>query len=106
MPLTPVITVGVNFNTSGNQPIVAAVAASMLELRGVVLVINGATTITFNSQIGTFGPFVLPSAGTITLDDLWDSAMSPYAEFAAGTGIVINSSAAVQVSGFLRYSLG
>ncbi|SRR6266404_4611804 len=99
-----VLTAGVGFNTSGNQVIVPAVAGSQILLQAVGLIINGATTITFNSQEGTFGPFIFPAAGTLTLDDYNLSA--PYAEFAAGTGLVINSSNAVQVSGFLRYSLG
>lgn len=107
MPLTvQAITLGVNFSASGNNTVLAASATSQIFLRGVGLVINGATTLTFNGQEGSFGPFVFPSAGTLMLDDIYDSAQSPYAEFPVNTGIVINSSAAVQVSGFLRYSLG
>lgn len=106
------VTVGVNFSTSGNQTIVAAVAGVQLFLRGLALIVNGATTLTFNSQdsAGTnpnpvsFGPFVFPSASAVVLDDVLDSSI-PWAKFTSGSGLVINSSNAVQVSGFLRYSL-
>ena len=106
MSLTQVITVGVNFTTTGSNIIVVASTASQIFLVGMGLIIAGATTISFPGQESTFGPFIIPAAGgSITLTDVYPG-QTPYAEFPVGTALVISQTGAVQFSGFLRYSLG
>ncbi len=111
MALTSILTIGVNATAIGNNTIVAANPAQQIFLCGMVLIVTFATnggTLTFNNQEGSFGPFIMPASGTLALDDV-NSLSSPYAEFPANTGMVINVStgaASVQLSGFIRYALG
>lgn len=109
---TQVIPVGLNFATSGNQSIVAAPAANQsILIRGLCLIVNGVTVVTINSQLTgmSFGPFNFSGATSqiLVLPDLMptEEADPYYTAIAAGTALVINNSAAIQVSGYVRYSI-
>lgn len=104
--LSQIQTIGVNFSSSGNQSIISAIAGQEISLVGMGLLANGATTVTFNSQLtGTsFGPFVVSATPTfLQIDDVDITKYPPLVTIPAGTALVINNSAAVQVSGYLRY---
>jgi|SRR5579862_8139789 len=106
-----VLTVGVNTAATGNTTIVAAPAAGQqILLRGLGLLINGATILTFNSQLNgmSFGPFNFSAAGQLVLPDLMptEEADPYYTAFPAATALIINSSGTtIQISGYMRYSI-
>jgi hypothetical protein len=100
-----IVTIGVNFSSMADQTIVSAVASQEVLLVGMGLLVNGATTLTFKNQLaGTgFGPWVVSAAQLLVLDDVDITKYPPLATFPAGTGLVITNSAAIQVSGYIRY---
>lgn len=109
---TNVFTIGLNFAASGNNSIISAPAANQsILVRGLCLLVNGATVVTFNSQLTgmSFGPFNFAAALTnpMVLPDLMptEEADPYYVGITAGTALVINNSNAIQVSGYIRYSI-
>jgi hypothetical protein len=76
-------------------------------LVGIAIIFNDATTLTFFDGANpstTFGPFVCPSAGTMVLDDV-PGIHQAYMRTSYGNPLVIQSSNAVQISGFVRYRI-
>jgi hypothetical protein len=106
-----VITVGINFAAATATPVAAPTNGQQILLRGLCLIVNAATVITFNSQMSGFGfgPFNFAAATTnpLILPDLMptEEADPFYTGWAANTALVIANSNSVQVSGYLRYSL-
>jgi hypothetical protein len=90
----------INFSGSGDNVIISAVAAKEIEVVGLYLVVGGATNLTFKDGNGLLFSGALPmsAGGAIVLDEtntmLW---------FATPANFIINSSAAVQVSGEIYY---
>lgn len=98
--LTPV---AVNFNSSGDNTVVAAgTGAQTVKVYQLVLVVGAATNLTFKSGAGTSlsGAMPMTASGSITLDFNGE----PWYATGAAAAFVINSSNAVQVSG-TAYSL-
>lgn len=104
-----ILTTGVDSTSAGSPPTpeIPGISGQTIWLRGVELVITGATTLSFVDGVTPISKltFVFPGAGTISLDDvaLKDAY---YHSVTPGNGISIVSSANVTVSGFLRYSQG
>jgi hypothetical protein len=90
----------INFSASGDNVVIGAVAAKLIEVVSLYLVVGGSTNLTFKDSAGTSfsGPLPMTANGAIVLDEtntmLW---------FATIGNFVINSSAAVQVSGEVYY---
>src|ERR1700761_6329911 len=89
-----------NNSAGGDISVIAAVAGANIRIYKIYATIGGATSITFkNMQGGTTGPLVFGAAGSLFLD----LDTNPLVTAAVNTAFIINSSGAVQVSGFVLY---
>jgi len=110
-PMTQVFTAGFNSNAATITVVAAPLNGQAIMLRGLCLLVNGATVLTFNSQMSGFGfgPFNFAAALTnpMVLPDLMqtEEADPVYTGFAVNTAFVIANSLSVFVSGYARYSL-
>jgi|SRR5882672_2797875 len=97
----PIISVPYNSSAANDTVAAAAVAGKKLEIYRILLVITGATTITFKDGAGTSltGPMDISALGQITLDP----TSLPWFETSAGNDFIINSSAATKVAGKIDY---
>lgn len=106
VPLSQTKVVVVNFSASGDNTLVAAAAGQLINVVRLFLVVGGATNLTFKDGTGgtaLSGPIPMTANGSITLDIPtvsipWFSTSNPV------NNLVLNSSAAVQVSGTLWYT--
>ena len=90
----------IGFSTSGDQPVVSATSSQTTRVHRLFLVAAGATTITFKSaSTGLTGAITLTAGGSIVLD----VSSEPWFTTGANEAFIINSSAAVQISGRLYY---
>ena len=94
--------VAINISASGDNTIVAAVTAQTIRVHKLFLAASGAVSIKFKDGASTdFMPaFPLQAYGGMVLD----SDQDPWFVTTAGNALIINLSAAVQVSGILYYS--
>jgi hypothetical protein len=99
MKTTPV---AVNFSSSGDQTVVSAVGGQTIRVMRMLLVVAGATNITFKDSTPTSFSGAIPmlANGSITLDDSGE----PWFVTASGKGFVINSSVGVSVQGTIWYT--
>lgn len=97
----PVLSVAYNSSASGDTIAVPAVAGKKLEIYRVIVVVTGATTLTFKDGAGTSltGPMDIGALGSIILDP----TSLPWFETSAGNDFIINSSAATKVAGKIDY---
>jgi hypothetical protein len=93
----------VNFSSSGDNVIVASVAGQLIQMVGILIVVGGATNITFKSGTGTplSGALPLTANGALILDPVPNLVW--YQTLTAANNLVINNSNAVQVSGTVYY---
>ena len=93
--------VAVSFATSGAHTIVPIVAGKSVQVFSVVLSVAGATAVTFEDTDGTdlTGPMSLATGVPLVLP----FSGVPWVTAAAGKGLGIASSNAVQVSGTITY---
>lgn len=97
----PLTQAPINFATSGNNTIVAAVAGKVVKVYRMTLTVGGATNITlYNGATALTGPIPLATNGSYVLD----FSGIPWYTTTASNAFIINSSAAVQVSGALDYT--
>lgn len=99
-PQTPLTEAKIDFASSGDQAIVAAVTSKTTKVYALFMVCSAATTITFKDGSTTLtGAMTLTAGGSITLD------LSGIAWFTgtANTAFNINSANAVQCSGRFYY---
>jgi hypothetical protein len=103
--LYDVQTTNINISSNGNTTIVASNANQFLYLIGAMLIVAGATTLTFeDTNSNTIaGPFVFSGASTLTIQDV-TSIHRAIGMVKPGAGLVINSSNSVQISGYVRWS--
>jgi hypothetical protein len=94
----------VSFSASGDNTLVAAVAKQTIQMVGILLVVGGATNLTFkDGTAGTARSGALPMTanGALVLDpnqnNLW------YQTSSGSNNLVLNSSNAVQVSGTVYF---
>lgn len=95
----------INFNSSGDNTVIAAVAAGPINVYGIQFTVAGATNITYKDSVAgnLSGAEVLTANGSaVTLQ----IAEAPYFAIQAGSAFVMNSSQAVQVSGQVWYLAG
>src|SRR5712692_2858354 len=100
MKITPVV---VNFSGSGDQTIVTGVAGQTIRIMRVLLNTGAATNLTFkDGTTALTGAMAFAANGGLVLDD----SDEPWYIAADGNNFVINSSAAVQVSGTIWFTQG
>ena len=94
----------INFAASGDNTVIAAGGTGKVNrVYRLFLVVGGATNITFKrGATALSGPIPLPANGAITLD----FEAEPWFECADNEAFLINSSAAVQVSGTIYFTQG
>lgn len=92
----------VSFALAGDVIQVVAVAGQSVKLMRMVLTVAGATTLTIKDSAGTVltGPMSVVTGVPLVL--AFDGI--PWVSTAAGYGLTITSSAAVQVSGTMLYT--
>jgi len=90
----------INFATSGNHTIVTGVAGSVIKITKLMFTVGGETNITFyGGAVALTGP--MDFGGTDEPRGIVDTqGFLPY-EVAEGESFIMNSSGAVQVSGYL-----
>ena len=89
----------INFNTASTNVIVVGIPGQRINVMKLMLVVSGATTLTFEDGLTPLtGPM---AAAAIILD--YDG--TPWFTTSIGNGFAINSANAVQVSGALQYQL-
>ena len=99
----------INFSTSGNHTIISlpatAPASCHIAIDFIMFVVNGATNIQFvDGSTNYGGALPLTTNQAIVLENVY--AETPgVITCSAGNNFVINASASVQVSGFVRYRL-
>jgi hypothetical protein len=92
----------ISFSSSGDNTIVSAgVGAVTTRVHRLFIVVAGATSITIKNGAGASltGAMSLSAGGSIVLD----FNQEPWFKTSAATAFIINSSAAVQVSGMVDY---
>ena len=90
----------INFAASGNNTVVAAVAGKGIYVYRMYFTVAGATNITiYNGTTPLTGAIPLATNGSYVLD----FSGIPWYTVTAGNAFIINSSAAVQVSGAADY---
>ena len=97
----------VNFSASGDNTLVAAVAGKLIQLVRIFVVVAAATNLTFKDGTGgtaLSGPIPMAANGSITLDIAPVTDFPWYSTSNVANNLVLNSSAAVQVSGTIWYS--
>jgi len=95
----------VNFNTIGDHTIVNGAAGKQIYIRSINLIVNGAQILIFKTGSTALAPangFNFSAAGQLI--ELLRGYRDAYMITNAGDNLVINGSAAVQVSGFIEYS--
>ena len=102
-PTTSTFTqVAISFAASGDNTVVAAVSAKTTRVYQMTFVCSGATAITIKNGAGASltGAMAFNAGGSLTLDFV----PNPRFITSSNTAFIINSSNAVQVSGWLDYT--
>jgi len=90
----------ITISTSGDTTLVAGVAGKTIKAYRLVLVFGGTTAITIkDGSTALTGAMPFNAGGSLVLD----VGSSPWWTTSSGNGLVLNSSAAVSVAGFLQY---
>lgn len=93
--------VAINFLASGDNTIIAADATNRIIVHRIWLVCAGATNLTFKDNLTSPAAVPMGANGGLT----FDVSGEPWFITDANTAFIINSSAAVQVSGECYYAL-
>lgn len=95
--VTPLTGTAITFAASGDNTVIAAVASQTTKVFSIFFTVAGATTITIKNGAGASltGAMTLSTGGSFTLD----MNTMPWFTTSVNTAFIINSSAAVQVSG-------
>lgn len=98
-PLTPTV---INFNSAGQNILVAGITSETIRVFRMLLVNTFNTTITFYSGTNTAlsGPMPIAGSGSMVLD----FSPAPWYITTPGSGFNINSSSASQMSGTIWYT--
>lgn len=98
-----VLSAPVTFAASGDNTLVAAVAGKVIKLVRIFVVAAAATNLTFkDGAVALSGALPMTANGSVTLD-LSDSPW--FSTSSVSNNLILNSSAAVQVSGTVYYIL-
>ncbi len=91
----------INFSTSGDNIIVAPVAGQTIRAFRLFFVVGGPVSVTIKDGTGTAltGPMPLSTNGSLT----FDLSALPWFTTSAGNVLIVNTNAAVQVSGKVDY---
>ena len=101
-PRLPILTrVAINFNTTGDNTIIAADASNRIVIHRLWLVVAGATNLTFKDNLPSPAAVPLGQFGGIT----FDATGEPWFCTDKNSAFIINQSGAVQVSGCIYYLL-
>jgi len=96
--------VAINFSASGDNTIVTAPASGPINVYGLILTVHAATNIIFkHGATAASGAIELTAVGSSLFLGLYEN---PWYWTLPGENFIINSSAAVQVSGTCWYTLG
>lgn len=89
----------ISTSSSGDLTLVAAVAGKRVGLYRIVLVVGGTTNLTFKTSSGAALTGAMPfvANGSFVLD--MPNSMEPWWVSLLGDGLLLNNSAAVQISG-------
>lgn len=91
----------INFNTSGDNTIIASDANNRIVVHRLWFVVDANTSLTFKDNLPS--PAAVPMGAKGAL--VFDASGEPWFVTDIGSAFIINSSAAVQVSGEVRYLL-
>jgi hypothetical protein len=89
--------------TAGDNTVVAAPAAGWIRLHGYVLVAGGAVNVTWKNDGATALTGAMALGSTVNL--VAPEAADGWFDLSPGNALVLNLSAAVQVSGHVLYSV-
>ncbi len=93
----------INFSASGDNVLVAAVPNTLISVVGLLLVVGGATNLTFKDGGNAIsGPLPMLANGAIALDV--NSGLTWFLTSSTVNNLVLNNSSAVQVSGVVYYT--
>lgn len=93
--------VAINFNSSGDNSVIAADATRRIVIHRLWFVVGGTTNLTFKDNLPS--PAAVPMSANGAL--VFDSSGEPWFITDPNTAFIINSSSAVQVSGEVAYTL-
>lgn len=91
----------INFSSSGDNTIIAADTANRIIIHRIWLVVGGSVNLTFKDNLPSPAAIPMSANGGIT----FDATGEPWFITDVNTAFIINSNAAVQVSGCAYYSL-
>lgn len=91
----------INFSTSGDNTIIASDPSNRIVVHRLWFVVNADTNLTFKDNLPS--PAAVPMGAKGAL--VFDTSGEPWFVTDIGSAFIINSSAAVQVSGEVRYLL-
>jgi hypothetical protein len=95
----------VNTSTSGDQTIVASSSTSQTHILVLSVIATGATDVTIKLGARTVGFFKLAAGQSINLSGLANLRGAPYFICEKGEAFILNSSAATNLSGTVKYAL-
>lgn len=96
--------VDLNPATVGDNTIVAANASGETFIQAFSVVVDGATTVILKKGSTAIGTFKLQAFQTLNLSDLPGMEGEPYYKMAKNEAFVLNSSAAVRITGTVTYA--
>jgi hypothetical protein len=101
---TPLTNAAISFSSSGDNTVVSGTGGQTIRVHRMVFVVTSAVNVTVKDGASTSltGAMPMTAYGGVALD-LSDT---PWFVTASGNALVINLSAAVQVSGFIQYTKG
>jgi hypothetical protein len=102
-PRMPILlTLPVNFSSSGDNTVITAISLTRFAIHRIWLVCAAATSLTFKDGASTAlsGAASMSANGGLT----FDATGEPWFVTSLGNAFIINSSAAVQVSGMVYYT--
>lgn len=98
--------IDLNPATIGDNTIIAANAAGQNFLKALSIVVDAATVIVFkNTTTSSIATFKLQAFQTISLSDLPGQEGEPYYVFEKNQPFIINSTAAVRITGTYTYAV-
>lgn len=95
----------VNFSGTGDNTVVAASTTSQTFLLGMSIIVAGATTLTIKLGARTVGIFALSSGQTLQFSPMNSHNGAPWFICEKTEAFIINSSAAVSVTGTVKSAL-
>lgn len=94
----------VDFSTAGDNIVVAGSSTSETHILSLSIVAVGGTTLTIGFGSTPVGKFTLAAGQSINLSGLANQAGAPYFIVPRGVDFIINSSAAVAVTGTVKWA--